>query len=494
MTRDERDIAPPELERHELEALSREMQQAQGAVVRAMTLVLETELEHPQREMLSQAHRTGQKLLSNIDALVGLLEPVASSTSTRPMAACELRALIATLFAERASLAEALGLVLSSDVSPEVAARLDIDGDALATILRGLLDSSIEQAERGEVRLWAERDVERAQLRLVITSTRVIVPPSDWHLNAQSQRARRDHEGAGGIISRAFIQKLGGRMRDEVSVAALRTITVEIPENLQPHRPEQLESREVEDSPRRRVGRVLVAERNAIHASWLRRLLEREGFEVLQTTSGVDAVDLARSSLLDMVFLSIDLSGMDGLEVARCLRAAERHRAERIALFMLVGRGEQYSAQRLRSLIEARVDGCLESPVDDNALFALIQEHQSRHDDEPPFDVATVKDRFSGDHELLQVFVESFLETVPEQLDELQKAIDEDDATRVVFAAHAMRGGLAFLSAGPAARHLLTLELRAELLERRSREAVLAMLKSELDRIGPMLKQVLGTP
>lgn len=494
MSGEEHDIKAPELDRGELEALSSEMARALASVVRSMTLVLETDVALAQREMLARAHQTGAKLLSQIEALRGLLASTPAKDASTPPTTGDLKTLIASLINERSSHAEALGLVLSSDVAPEVSERVHVDSEMLTSILGGLLDSSIRHAERGEVRLWVERDAAAAQLRVIVTSTRLnVAPPNEWHLNARVHVASQEAESASWALSRAQINKLGGRLRDELGGANLRTITVDMPEPKPSTETAIVEARD-EGTHRRTVGRVLVAESNAIHASWLRRLLEREGYEVLQTASGVDAVDLARSSLLDMVFLSVDLHGMDGLEVARCLRAAERHRSERLALFALIGRDDHCSAQGLRTLIEARVDGCLESPVDDKALFALIREHKNRHDEEPPFDVAAVRDRFSGDHELLQVFVESFLETFPQQVSELQRAIEDDDATRVVFAAHAMRGGLAFLSAGPATRHLLALELRAELLERRSREALLAMLKSEIDRIGPMLKQVLETP
>ncbi len=60
--------------------------------------------------------------------------------------------------------------------------------------------------------------------------------------------------------------------------------------------------------------------------------LEAEGFSVEAVDSGFAALHAARKELFDAVILDVDMPGMNGLEVARQLRADPRTSASAIAM------------------------------------------------------------------------------------------------------------------------------------------------------------------
>lgn len=66
--------------------------------------------------------------------------------------------------------------------------------------------------------------------------------------------------------------------------------------------------------------RVLLVEDNEANAEMLSRRLQRSGFEVLVATDGVQAVELARSALPDLVLMDISLPRIDGWEATRRLK------------------------------------------------------------------------------------------------------------------------------------------------------------------------------
>ncbi len=73
--------------------------------------------------------------------------------------------------------------------------------------------------------------------------------------------------------------------------------------------------------------RALVVDDYADGAELLAQLLEFKGYRALIAETGAAALDLARESAPDVVFLDIRLPDMDGYEVARRLRA-ERSRPQ----------------------------------------------------------------------------------------------------------------------------------------------------------------------
>jgi DNA-binding response OmpR family regulator len=68
-------------------------------------------------------------------------------------------------------------------------------------------------------------------------------------------------------------------------------------------------------------GRVLVVEDDESIADVLRRTLRQEGHEVRSSADGVEALRTAEEFVPDLVILDLGLPGLDGVEVARRLRA-----------------------------------------------------------------------------------------------------------------------------------------------------------------------------
>jgi DNA-binding response OmpR family regulator len=68
------------------------------------------------------------------------------------------------------------------------------------------------------------------------------------------------------------------------------------------------------------VAKILLVEDENILAETLRYNLEREGYEVLTATDGVQGLDLARGTQPDLVILDVMLPRLDGFSVCRILR------------------------------------------------------------------------------------------------------------------------------------------------------------------------------
>ncbi|HEX2396818.1 MAG TPA: response regulator transcription factor [Solirubrobacteraceae bacterium] len=98
-----------------------------------------------------------------------------------------------------------------------------------------------------------------------------------------------------------------------------------------------------------RPPRVLVVEDDRPIAEVLQRSLRMEGYDVRTSGDGREALDAAHAFLPDLVVLDLGLPGLDGIEVARRLRAHDD-----TPILMLTA----------RDALEARVEG-LDSGADD---------------------------------------------------------------------------------------------------------------------------------
>jgi CheY-like chemotaxis protein len=114
--------------------------------------------------------------------------------------------------------------------------------------------------------------------------------------------------------------------------------------------------------------RVLVVEDNADLASSMKRLLELDGHEPAVASTGVEAVEIARSFHPEVVLCDIGLpGGMNGYEVAEELRKD----AELKSVFLIALTGYGRPEDR-RSVIEAGFDMHMIKPVDPVLLARVL--------------------------------------------------------------------------------------------------------------------------
>src|SRR5215475_4136646 len=120
--------------------------------------------------------------------------------------------------------------------------------------------------------------------------------------------------------------------------------------------------------------RILIAEDETIIRLDLRRLLEREGFEVCaEARDGEEAVALARETRPDLALLDVKMPALDGIEAAR------RIYAERpIPIVMLTAYADRALVSRA---VEAGVFGYLVKPFRETDLLPAIATATARHDE-----------------------------------------------------------------------------------------------------------------
>ncbi|MBN1238326.1 MAG: PAS domain S-box protein [Gammaproteobacteria bacterium] len=119
--------------------------------------------------------------------------------------------------------------------------------------------------------------------------------------------------------------------------------------------------------------RVLVVDDNADAAEGLRLILDMKGHRVEAVHDGPAALKAFEAFDPDVVLLDIGLPEMDGLEVARRMRALPG--GDRVALYALTGWGQDKDRQRA---LESGFDDHLTKPVNAARLAALVARRRAR--------------------------------------------------------------------------------------------------------------------
>lgn len=115
---------------------------------------------------------------------------------------------------------------------------------------------------------------------------------------------------------------------------------------------------------------ILLADDDEMIVDVLRHQLEREGFGVIATGNGAEALTLARARQPDLVLLDVMMPGLQGWEVCRELR-----RESSVPILMLTARGEELD--RVLGL-ELGADDYIVKPFSFRELLARIRANLRR--------------------------------------------------------------------------------------------------------------------
>lgn len=187
-----------------------------------------------------------------------------------------------------------------------------------------------------------------------------------------SSTARRfGGTGLGLAISRALIEAMGGQLdvRSAPGEGTTATLSMRLPAiQVAPATPI--------DPPRTatRKLRILVADDAAVNRTLLHALLARRGHAVRMAENGTQALQIALERWADVILMDVEMPEMDGLEVTRRVRAAERQGGPRVPIVGLSGRAFQHD---ITASLRAGMDAHLPKPYRVNELEALL--HQLVH-------------------------------------------------------------------------------------------------------------------
>jgi two-component system, sensor histidine kinase and response regulator len=224
----------------------------------------------------------------------------------------------------------------------------------------------------------------------------------------------------------------------------------------------------------RRPLRILLAEDNLVNQKLACRLLEKWGHSVITVGNGLEAVHAVEKERFDAVLMDIQMPEMDGLEATARIRKAEKATGRHVPIIALTAHA---TAGDRTLCFEAGMDGYASKPIRREELLKAL--HDLTGDAPPaevveapsamrpvatdpvPFDYAEVLQRLGGDEDLLHEIATLFLESGPEALGTLQKAMARSDWNAVSRAAHSLKGAIGNFAAKRATEATLKLETAA---------------------------------
>ncbi len=310
-----------------LATLGHEVRTPMTGVLGMSELLLGTELDARQRGYTESIRNAGDHLMRLVNDALDLARIEAGKLELDARA-FDLQALVREVVALMAPVARQRGLRFAQSVAADVPPWLLGDPVRLRQILLNLLGNAIKFTDSGEVALRVERP-EGGGLRLRVSDTGPGLDDEQKRRlfrrfeQAEGARtaARYGGSGLGLAICRELADAMGGRIEVDSAPGEGTRFTVDLP--LAAADPPAA----VRARPAPAIGaggrlQLLLVEDDPTVAEVVAGLLRAQGHAVVHAPHGLAALAEAGSRHFDLALLDLDLPGIDGLALARQLRAS----------------------------------------------------------------------------------------------------------------------------------------------------------------------------
>lgn len=322
-----------------------------------------------QKEYISIIERSGKRMLSIINDLIDISK-IESGHLTLDKIPTSINKLLDEVYTFFKPQSEQMGLKFTCFKSlAESDSIIDIDKGKIIQVLTNLINNAFKFTNKGEISFGY--DLNQGKLEFHVKDTGIGIASDMQALVFERFRQAnleisKKHEGSGlGLsISKAFVEKHGGKMWLDSTEGEGSTFYFSLP--YEPSAEKSRTSQKKHTLPIPAGISIMIAEDDDTSHMLLNKILAKGDFKIFHAYNGQEAVDiLEQKNKIDLILMDLKMPEMNGITATKIIK-------EKFPNLPIVAQSAFSHDADIRKAVDAGCDGFISKPIDQDELFAAI--------------------------------------------------------------------------------------------------------------------------
>ena len=360
--------------------MSHEIRTPLNGMFGMLQILQTTALSAEQSEYVAIALDSGQNLLTVLSDILDLsrIEANRMTLVNEPFSVAQTLQGVVGIFLKEAG---KKGLRLTHKLEGDVPEIVRGDEGRLRQVLFNLAGNAVKFTERGEIAIHAaalpdREEGEHLQLAFTVEDTGIGIPEDrqeeifDAFTQAEGSYSRRyGGSGLGLAIVKRLVALMDGHieLHSEENQGTRVHFTVRV--ETVPDTAEMKLQAEPAITPLQPC-RILIVEDEPVNRLALKRLLQKRGHSATTANDGQECLDALETETFDLIFMDIQMPGMDGMEATRRIRALPDPQKAGLPIVALTAHAMKGDEEKF---LGAGMDAYLSKPVNMEELVRILE-------------------------------------------------------------------------------------------------------------------------